>query len=590
MTLPLALIVCGFACAEPGPNAPKPNVVLVITDDQGYGDLSCHGNPVLQTPHLDALYRDSVRLTDYHVDPTCSPTRAALYTGRYSTKTGVWHTIGGRSLLRPGIPTLGDVFKAGGYRTAFIGKWHLGDNAPLRARDRGFDVTVTHGGGGVGQTPDHWGNDYFGDTYTRFSGGREDKVTVDGYCTDAWFAAADDFITRHAGVGTDAPFLLVLSTNAPHAPYRVPDDRAAPYREAGQTKAEAKRANFHGMIANIDHNVSELRERLDTLGLAENTILIFTTDNGTAAGHLAGGYNAGMRGTKGSAYDGGHRVPLFIHHPAGGLTGGRDVPGLAAHIDVLPTLAALCGLDVPGEGDGADLSAALRGDGGIPGRTLCVHSQRVEVPEKWRRCAVMTDRWRLVNGRELYDIAADPGQRDDVAADHPGVVAELRDAYGDWWADLTPAFDDAMNTDLVCIDLGDEATTLTAHDLHATGGEMVPWDQPMIEAGKPVLGWWAVDVREAGTYRLTLRVRPPEAPPEPLRAVTALIALTPEGADNPGLIKTPLIRTPVTGPFPTAPAVEIDLPAGRAKLAANVGLPGGRSSVYFVTVERVTDQ
>ena len=223
--------------------------------------------------------------------------------------------------------TIADRLRAAGYRTGLIGKWHLGDNAPLRPRDRGFDFSFTHGGGGVGQTPDVWGNDYFGDTYTRFTrsaddpDGTEDRVTVDGYCTDEWFAAADLFLTRRAE--GDRPFFLTVATNAPHAPYRVPERWAQPYRRAG---IEAPRAEFYGMIANLDANVGRLRARLAELGLAENTLVVFTTDNGTAAGSRNGGWNAGMRGAKGSVYEGGHRVPCFLHWPAGGLTSRGTCP------------------------------------------------------------------------------------------------------------------------------------------------------------------------------------------------------------------------------------------------------------------------
>ena len=388
--LAVAHAACGFACdLNSHEEHERPNVVLILTDDQGYGDLSCHGNPVLKTPNLDRLHAQSVRLTDYHVDPTCSPTRAALYTGRYGTRTGVWHTIQGRSLMRPDENTLAERLRHAGYRTGLIGKWHLGDAAPLRARDQGFDFTFTHGGGGVGQTPDHWGNDYFGDTYTRFARsdddpqGTEELVTVDGYCTDEWFAAADRFVTRNRPDETGRPFFLTLATNAPHAPFRVPEEYAEPYREAG---VESPRAEFYGMIACLDARLGEFRARLDELGLAENTVFLFTTDNGTAAGHRNGGFNANMRGAKGSVYEGGHRVPCFVHWPAGGLDEPRDVHGLTAHIDLLPTLLDLCGVPVETDLplDGVSLAAALRGEEPVPDRTLAVHSQRVEVPEKWR--------------------------------------------------------------------------------------------------------------------------------------------------------------------------------------------------------------
>ena len=165
-----------FSC---GNSVKKPNVILVITDDQGYGDMACHGNPVLKTPHTDSLYKDSVRLTNFHVAPTCAPTRAGLMTGRYCNRTGVWHTVMGRSLLRRDEVTMADIFSANGYKTGIFGKWHLGDNYPYRPQDRGFQEVLIHGGGGVGQTPDFWGNNYFDATY--MNNGYPESVT--GYGT-----------------------------------------------------------------------------------------------------------------------------------------------------------------------------------------------------------------------------------------------------------------------------------------------------------------------------------------------------------------------------------------------------------------------
>ncbi len=325
--------------------ARRPNVVILITDDQGYGDLACHGNPVLKTPHLDQLYRESVRLTNFHVDPTCSPTRAALMTGRYSTRTGVWHTVMGRHMPRAEERMMPQEFADNGYATAMFGKWHLGDNFPFRPQDRGFQEVLVHGGGGIGQIPDYWGNDYFDDTY--FHNGRPEKFA--GYCTDVFFRQAIHFIESHR----DQPFFVYLATNAPHAPYRVADEWRAPY--LSQVGDDAELAKFYGMIANIDENLGRLRQRLAELGLAEDTLLVYMTDNGTARGatftdqrgnegHLTSGYNAGMRGLKGSPYEGGHHVPCFLHWPAGKLTGGRDVQGLTAHFDLLPTLVDVCDL------------------------------------------------------------------------------------------------------------------------------------------------------------------------------------------------------------------------------------------------------
>ncbi len=312
--------------------AARPNVVLVVTDDQGYGDIAAHGNPLLKTPNLDSLYRDSVRLTNFHVDPTCSPTRSALMSGRYSTKTGVWHTIAGRSLMSAKEVTLAEIFRASGYRTAMFGKWHLGDAYPLRPQDQGFEHTFCHGGGGVGQTPDYWGNDYFDDHYFRDGV----PISCDGYCTDVWFDAARTFVKEHQ----HEPFFVYLATNAPHGPYRVADVYRQPYTSAGSPTDR-----FFGMIANLDENVGRLVADLDQLGLRANTLFIFMTDNGTAQGEQV--FNAGMRGKKGSEYEGGHRVPCFWLWPGGGIGGGRDVSQLTAHIDLRPTLVDMLDLQEP---------------------------------------------------------------------------------------------------------------------------------------------------------------------------------------------------------------------------------------------------
>ncbi|MFB0554226.1 MAG: arylsulfatase [Phycisphaerae bacterium] len=470
----------------------RPNVVLVMTDDQGYGDLGCHGNPVIKTPNLDRLYTQSIRLTNFHVGPTCSPTRAALMTGHYCNRTGVWHTIMGRSLLRKDEVTVADVFSAGGYRTAIFGKWHLGDNYPFRPQDRGFGEVLIHGGGGVGQGPDYWGNDYFDDTY--FHNGRPRKFT--GYCTDIWFDGAMEFIEAHK----ERPFFCYLPTNAPHGPYNVAYKYSKPYRDKG---VDSRQANFYGMITNIDENMGRLMHRLKQLGLEENTILIFMTDNGTS-----GGYSGGMRGKKGSEYEGGHRVPCFVRWPGGGLTGGSDIDRLTAHIDLLPTLIELCGLKIPRgvKFDGDSLVQLLTGqDENWPDRTLITDSQRIEHPEKWRKSAVMTDRWRLINGKELYDIKADPGQKNDIADGQPQVVEKLRKAYEDWWADVSLRFDEYC--EIIIGSDKQNPTRLMSHDWHTP---KVSWNQGAVRSGMQANGFWAVEVARDGEYQFELRRWPKE--------------------------------------------------------------------------------
>ncbi len=501
----------------------RPNVVFVLTDDQGYGDLSCHGNPVLQTPNLDALHASSVRLTDYHVGPTCAPTRAGLLTGHYANSTGVWHTIGGRSLLRAGEVSMADFFRGNGYATGIFGKWHLGDNAPYRPQDRGFETVVVHGGGGVGQTPDYWGNCYFDDSY--WDG--EQHSQYDGYCTDVWFREALKFIESNRS----RPFFCYIPTNAPHSPHLVDPRYSDPYLPL---TPHEERAKYFGMVANIDENVGGLRRRLAQLGLSDNTIVIFMTDNGSAGGvdvdedHFAlKGHNAGMRGKKGSEYDGGHRVPFFLHWPDGGFDTGCDVDRVTANVDILPTLIDLCGLTRPDdfEFDGRSLvplllaarngaaepsTAQSADDGGEadwPDRALVTDSQRLAHPQKWRRSAVMTDRWRLVNGRELFDIKADAGQRLDLAAVHPGVVSALREAYEAWWTKVSRQFDEEIP-----IAIGGPAARRLRLNTHDWRNEdcACAWNQGLVRQGLICNGHWEVDVVEAGRYRFELRRWPEE--------------------------------------------------------------------------------
>lgn len=498
--------------------ADRPNVVIVITDDQGYGDLSCHGNPVLKTPEIDNLYEQSVRLTDYHVAPTCSPTRAALLTGHWTNRTGVWHTIMGRSMLRENERTMGQLFKDAGYATGMFGKWHLGDNYPYRPEDRGYTEVLRHGGGGVGQTPDYWNNAYFDGSY--WHNGTPEKVT--GFCTDVFFDYARRFIK--AQKQKDQPFLAYIATNAPHGPMHSPEEFSAPYSAIKQVGLR----NFFGMIANIDHNVGALRAFLDAEGLTDNTIFIFTTDNGSSSGWQL--HNSGMRAGKGSEYDGGHRVPFFVYWPQGGLTGGRDVKPITGHVDILPTLLELCSIENPQDivFDGRSLVPLLHGEStGWPDRILVTDSQRVKDPIKWKQSAVMTSDWRLVNGNELYDIKNDPGQKSNIASGHPEVVQRLRKFYDAWWEELLPTF--SNDTAIFLGHPQDNPARLTSHDWITT--QLTPWNQSHIREamnGAQNTGFWNVQVVEDGDYEIRLRRWPEEAD-------AAINAALPPGADVPGV-------------------------------------------------------
>lgn len=568
-----AFLMAALLMTATAASAERPNVILIMTDDQGYGDLGCHGNPILKTPHLDRLHAESVRFTDFHVSPFCTPTRAALMTGRYPARTGAYRTSSGRTMMHSGERTVADLFAENGYATAMVGKWHLGDNAPHRPQDRGFQDVVWHRCGGVGQASDYWGNDYFDDTYER--NGKFEKFP--GYCTDVWFAESIRFVEANR----DRPFFLYLATNAPHGPYFVAPEWAEPYREK---VTWGSGANFYGMVANIDHNLGILREKLKTLGLAENTILIFMTDNGTAAGakfdgltsEAIEGFNAGMRGKKSSVYEGGHRVPFFIHWPAGGLTGGRDIAALSAHIDVLPTLAELCGIPVSESHrpDGRSFAALLKDSEAPPHRDhLFVQFQGGAyfraAPKAWQSSCVLKDNWRLIDGKELYDLAKDPAQRQDVAADHPGVVEELRALYPPFWESVSPGMTP------VAIDLGSEAenpTVLCSQDWYMPNGNP-PWNFGSIRKLPRVTGPWKVDVKKAGRYRLTLRQFPAEAgkPVEAVRARVRIAGREKEAAVEPGT---------------RGVVFELDLPAGKTELQTWLFDENGKAGgAYFTEVE-----
>ena len=485
----LILLTASITCLAAG----RPNVVLVITDDQGYGDLACHGNEIISTPGMDTLYTESVRLTDYHVSPTCAPTRGALLSGHYTNRAGPWHTIMGRSFLRPESTTIGEVFSASGYATGMFGKWHLGDNYPYRPQDRGFHEVVNHGGGGVGQTPDYWDNSYFNDTY--WLNGVPKKY--EGYCTDVFFQEATRFIGE--SIEKDKPFFAYICTNAPHGPFHVPDKYWKPYMDKVSNEREAI---FYGMIENVDDNLIALRKYLDKKGVADNTIFIFTTDNGTATGENI--FNDGMRGKKGSEYDGGHRVPFFMHWPKGGLDKGRDIDQLTAHIDILPTLIELCGVNAPLDYsfDGRSLAPLLfRDNPAWPNRVIITDSQRVKDPIKWKSSATMTDRWRLINGVELYDMYADPGQSKDVAKQNPEVVLTLRREYDKWWDSVSVLFD--KETRIIVGSDKAPSVHLTAHDW--INDSMPPWHQSAIRKAQHGSGFWALSVEQPGTYRIALR-------------------------------------------------------------------------------------
>lgn len=413
----------------------RPNVVVILTDDQGYGELSCHGNPVLRTPNLDRLHAQSVRLTQFHVSPTCAPTRAALLTGKHEFRSGVTHTIFERERLDLKATTLAEVLRKAGYATGIFGKWHLGDEDAYLPNRRGFDEVFIHGGGGIGQTypgscgdaPDNkyvdpwiWHNDRF--------------VKTKGYCTDAFFDRAAEWIEGQK----ERRFFAWISPNVPHDPFISPGaEWETRYREAG---LNTNTVRYYAMIEHLDAAVGRFLDRLDRLNLAEETLVIFMTDNGHSVGSA---YNAGMRGMKGTPYEGGVRVPSFWRWP-GRLPAGVDCDAVTAHIDVLPTLVELAGGKMPERVEGLSLVPLLRDrNSSWPDRFLFTHFGRWEAGQsaasKYKSAAVQNTRFKLVNNVELYDLLADPGETNNVIEKHPEIARELGAAYEKWWADVLPS-------------------------------------------------------------------------------------------------------------------------------------------------------
>jgi arylsulfatase A-like enzyme len=574
--LGLGPVVFGGASKSPEAGLSKPNVIFVLTDDQGYGDLGCHGNPILKTPNLDKMHDESVRFTDYHVSPLCTPTRGALMTGRDPGRNGAYRTSAGRSILHTDERTLGNLFADNGYATGMFGKWHLGDNAPHRPQDYGFQDVVWHRCGGIGQVSDYWGNDYFDDTYER--NGKLEKF--EGYCTDIWFREGMRFIEENK----DRPFFLYLPLNAPHTPLNVGEEWSNPYKDKVDRELLA---DYYGMIANIDYNFGLLRQRLKDLNLEENTILIFMTDNGTYVGAkftnndsepIAGtGYNGGMRGRKASIYDGGHRVPFFIRWPAGGLDEGVDIDTLAFHVDIFPTLADLCGIPLPTDRimDGQSLVPLLEGDQAAWNRdhkVLQFHGGAA-FPEdhlKTEYSYILTERWRLLNGKLLYDIEADPLERNDVAAEHPEVVKELWSYYEPYWQSVVKGMTP------VRLDLGnptENPVELCSQDWYMPQGNP-PWNFGLIGKLPRVTAPWMVDVKKAGRYRFTLRQYPKLADKPVKKTVRAKIEIA-------GQTKEVEVEPGTKGVV-----IEMDLPAGETELVTYLyDEKGEAGGAYFTEVE-----
>ncbi|TWT30527.1 Arylsulfatase [Thalassoglobus neptunius] len=516
----LSVVFAQFWCAglsfaeQPG----RPNVIVIMTDDQGYGEFSCHGNPLIETPSIDQLASESVRLTDFHVSPMCTPTRGQLLTGLDAFRNGAINVSSGRTLLRPELKTMANVFREAGYRTGIFGKWHLGDNYPFRPEDRGFDEALWFPSSHINSVPDFWDNDYFDDTYLR-NGERE---VHDGYCTDVFFQEAMNWLESN---DSDQPSFAYIPLNSAHWPWFVPEK----YRQEVQAAVEAnpevtehllpqKRKNlisFLAMGSNIDDNVGRLLRFLDDKDLANNTIVVFLTDNGSTMGPDY--FNAGMRGKKTTLWEGGHRVPCFVRFP--NVLQAQDVSTLSHVQDLLPTLADLVGCEgqLPENLDGESLAPIFRGEtDSIDDRMLVINYSRMPtfrvtytdgnpaIPRKEGAC-VMWKNWRFLENRMLFDVSKDLHQDHNVAAENPEVVEAMRSHLNKWWDGVK---DQVMEPQRVIIGHSSENPML----LSACEWLDVFVDQQIqIRRGVEKNGVSHVEVAEPGTYEFELRRWPRES-------------------------------------------------------------------------------
>ncbi len=494
----------------------RPNVIVVMTDDQGYPELSVNGNPILKTPHLDRLHGQSLRLEDYHVSPMCTPTRGQLLTGLDPARNGAINVSSGRALLRPEIPIMANFFGDARYQTGIFGKWHLGANYPFRPEDRGWHETVWFPSSHIGSVPDYWGNDYWDDTYVNNGKLKQYK----GYCTDIFFDEGIAFMKKSARAGK--PFLAYIAPNTPHGPLVAPDEDeqaikdilAKPEFDHLDGRIKFRLADYLGMVRNIDTNMGKLMKFLDDEGLRDDTILIFKTDNGSTHGPRY--YNAGMRGQKTELWEGGHRVPCFISWPNGDFLKPQDIHGLTQVQDLLPTLLDLCDIPNDAKFDGMSLASILRGKAAVPeDRMLVINYSRmpgfVNYPTPFAQThmyrnlgEVLWKRWRLLEDRELYNLETDPKQTTNVIDKYPEIVSKMRARLNEWWADVGPNANEVQR-----VIIGSEHENPS----RLTGCEWLDVfidQQRQIRQGAEKSGYWMLEVAEDGEYDFELRRWPKE--------------------------------------------------------------------------------
>lgn len=488
----------------------KPNIIIMMTDDQGYGDIGSHGNPYLKTPNIESIGEAGFEMTHFFAYPNCSASRAAVLTGRYPYRTGVAAVTQVDHFMNTSEVTLAEILGENGYRTGIFGKWHLGDNHPMRPTDQGFQEALVHKGGGIGQAAGPTGNTYFDPVLEHNNVSKK----YEGYCDDIFTDATLDFISAT----DDKPFLAYLATNLPHFPLQVPDSRAEPYRKIGLHEDNAL---TYGMIDNIDYNVGRVLDKLKDLGIEENTLVIFLSDNGprhrrTKNDVYPGRWVANLRGTKTSVYECGIRVPFFVRWP-GKIKPKQKRQTMGTVIDLLPTILDACDVNPPEsiKIDGTSLLPLWKGESvDLEDRAFFTQMHYGPTPFKYMHFAVRTQKYKLVSPHdfphgilyqpkdgeleevlanlELYDVENDSSERTDIAKRNPEIVEELLAEYESWFDEVTEERDAKGIQRIYLGSTAQPEVNLSRFD----------WGGPRV-ISKNELGHWRVKT-EAGRYEISL--------------------------------------------------------------------------------------
>lgn len=530
------MLLASACTVEKASESVQPNIILILTDDQGFGDIGFHGNPDIITPNLDTLASESIRFSQFYVSPVCAPTRASLMTGKYAMSTGVYEVHNGGCIMDNEEITLAEVLQAAGYYTSIFGKWHLGDNYPYRPEDQGFQDVFIHMAGGIGQPGDHWNNyhdnrllfdqrkhSYF-DPVVYLNG---EFVKTQGYCTDVFTNAAIDYIEKHQ----EHPFFIYLAFNTPHDPYQVPqkyldlydsliihpDNYSVTGQRFSSMDSIIRRGDFndfetakrvYAMMTQIDDNVGRLRDKLRELAIEDNTLLIFMSDNGPQWGYR---YNGGLKGAKGTILEGGTRVPCYWYYPAKGWVN-KDVSGPAAHIDVLPTIANMCNIVLEKDVDGRDLTDDI--STGLASQDRYLFNEYCSgypytLKKFWNvSCRrgdykyVAYDNNKDLREHQLYDISKDPGELNNIASDHPAMLEELKMKTGQWYVRIVEELEKKQLYTVVGSPSQD-TVILNRSEWKGSAGRADKWHYP------DAYGTWDIEVRQVGNFIFLMKQRLP---------------------------------------------------------------------------------